>query len=184
MPARYPSFHGGQTGRRSSSTGDVIATGGAPGLARLFPRFVITFVTVTICTTRKLSDQHDVTCHPRRGLSSAACVFDSRRKQVERRIVRGMIRTGHLWGIGSMHTRLSTIANILKWETSRESHVSAETSAKNDMRDQRGHHEASENVIQRVNQHTTSVCISRRLVHFLSTHVRYPRRAQLDRPRL
>ena len=62
-----------------------------------------------------------------------------------------------------MHTRLSTIANIFKWEASRGSHVSTEISANNDTRHQRGHHDASEDVTETVNQHTGSICIGRGL---------------------
>ena len=55
---RCPFFFGCQISGRPS-TGDVIATA--------FPRFVITFMTVTSCATKKLSDQSDVTCDPQVG---------------------------------------------------------------------------------------------------------------------
>ena len=140
-----PFFLRGPGGRWTPSTGDVIATGGATSPSPTFPRFVITFVTMTSCTTKKHSDQGDVTCDPQTGagvshmrLRSRLYVSELRGHELERGTVdRGMLCTGHYRDIGTMHTRLSALASILEWKASRERHVPAETSATN-VQNQRG----------------------------------------------
>ena len=72
---------------RHTSDGDVIATG-----PLAFPRFVITFMTVTSCTTKKLSDRGDVTCDPQVGAGVSSMRLRSRVYASELRWSRGRKR--------------------------------------------------------------------------------------------